>query len=101
MQLIFFAESLIFSAVAQLFCKFWLNIRKLHFPLFSVRLSSDVEPVVTGGLTRHVELKTGYSIQNIRYIFQVITDAVAVRQVLQVCVLLFTNVFCCVAFNLN
>ena len=51
----------------------------MFFHLF-IRLSSDVAPVVDSKMqTKH---ETSYRIQNVRYIFQIMTDAAAVRCVL-------------------
>jgi len=50
--------------------------------LYIVRLSSGMEPIAD--TTKPARHETSYGIQNVRYIFQIMTDAIAIRQVEQV-----------------
>ena len=51
-------------------------------PLFVfLRLSSGMKPVVD--IKTPAGRETGYGIQNVRYVFQIMTDAIAVRRVLR------------------
>ena len=63
-----------------LHCVVYFGIFSIELKLFChlfIRLSSDVDPVVdTKTQTKH---ETSYGIQNIRYIFQIMTDAAAIR----------------------
>ena len=56
-----------------------LRIKSDLFSL-SVRLSSDMDPVVC--TKQPIGHGSSYAIQNIRYILQVVTDAVAMRHVI-------------------
>jgi len=54
-------------------------ILKLLYSVF-VRMSSEIEQPVMDTVAAPVPHETSYGIQNVRYIFQIMTDAVALRQ---------------------
>ena len=74
--------SSVVSAVMQWHRTVYKNfILNLHFCVF-VRMSSEVDHVVD--TKAPIQHEASYGIQNVRYIFQILTDAIAMRQAVQI-----------------